>query len=173
MTRAQSLEFRRESAFVFQDSALWANQSLRQCLELPLRIHFPEMTAKDRQNRIDEVINSVGYKKSLDIRPSGLSSGEQKLIGFSRAMLCRPGLLFLDEFTESLDDNTAQRLTSLVKQEKLNNNTIIFIENNMAIIRSLADYVVMVVGGQIYIKMTMEQINSDRDLSDLLEKGIS
>jgi ABC-type transporter Mla maintaining outer membrane lipid asymmetry ATPase subunit MlaF len=43
MNRAQTLDFRRQSAFVFQDSALWANQTLLQILEMPLKIHFPKM----------------------------------------------------------------------------------------------------------------------------------
>ena len=172
MNRIQNLEFRRESAFVFQDSALWANQSLQQCLELPLRIHFPEMTVKERQQRINEVIETVGYKRSLAIRPASLSMGEQKLIAFGRALMCRPTLLFLDEWVESLDDYAAHRLVSLVKQHKKHNNTIVFISHNMGIIRSLADYVIMLVEGQVHIKMTHEQIHHDRELSDLLEKGI-
>ena len=173
MNRIENLDFRRESAFVFQDSALWANQSLQQCMELPLRIHFPEMTVKERQKRIDEVIETVGYKRSLAIRPSNLSMGEQKLIGFGRALLCRPLLLFLDEWIESLDDNAANRLISLVKQHKKDNNTIVFVSHNMGIIRSLADQVIMLVEGQIHIQMTHEQINNNRELSDLLEKGIT
>jgi ABC-type multidrug transport system ATPase subunit len=173
MNRSQNLEFRRESAFVFQDSALWANQSLQQCLELPLQIHFPEMTKKERQRRINEVIRTVGYKRTLDIRPSSLSMGEQKLIAFGRAMLCRPSLLFLDEWTESLDDSAAQRLVSLVKEQKVVNNTIVFVSHDIRIIRSLADYVVMLVGGYIYIRMTNEQISSDRELSELLKTGIT
>ena len=44
MNRSENLEFRREAAFVFQDSALWANQDLFQILELPLKIHYPQMT---------------------------------------------------------------------------------------------------------------------------------
>ena len=173
MNRVENLEFRRESAFVFQDSALWANQSLQQCLELPLRIHFPEMPVKERQRRIDEVVEIVGYKRSLAIRPSNLSMGEQKLIGFGRALLCRPLLLFLDEWVESLDDYAANRLIALVKQHKKDNNTIVFISHNMGIIRSLADQVIMLVEGKIHIKMDHEQIDSNRELSDLLEKGIT
>ena len=173
MNRAQNLEFRKESAFVFQDSALWANQSLQQCLELPLRIHFPHMSVQERKRRIDEVITTVGYKRSLDIRPSNLSMGEQKLIAFGRAMLCKPTLLFLDEWTESLDDYAAQRLIALVKQQKLHNNTIVFVSHNMGIIRNLADYIVMVVGGYIYTRMTHEQITNDQGLLELLEKGLT
>jgi len=173
MSRTQNLEFRRESAFVFQDSALWANQSLQQCLELPLKIHFPEMTARERQQRIDEVIKTVGYKRSLEIRPASLSAGEQKLIAFGRAMLCSPELLFLDEWTESLDDYAAQRLVSLVKEQKVHNNTVMFISHNMKIIQDLADYVIMLVGGRVYVKVTHEQIDTDQELSELLERGIS
>jgi ABC-type multidrug transport system ATPase subunit len=173
MNRVQNLEFRRESAFVFQDSALWANQDLQQILELPLRIHFPEMTAKERKGRIDEVMNTVGYKRSLAMRPSNLSMGEQKLIAFGRALLCKPNLLFLDEWTESLDDSAARRLVSLVKQRKLNNNTIVFVSHNMGIIQDLADHVVMLVEGHVHTKMTHEQIDTDQELSDLLEKGIT
>ncbi|MCL1814328.1 MAG: ATP-binding cassette domain-containing protein [Treponema sp.] len=173
MNRSQNLDFRRESAFVFQDSALWANQSLQQILDLPLRIHFPEMNREERQQRIAEVMKTVGYKRSLLIRPASLSMGEQKLIAFGRAMLCRPTLLFLDEWIESLDDNAARRLISLVKDQKLHDNTIIFVSHDVRIIRDLADYVVMLVGGYIYTIMTHEQINDDRDLSDLIEKGIT
>jgi ABC-type multidrug transport system ATPase subunit len=173
MNRGQNLEFRRESAFVFQDSALWANQTLQQSLELPLRIHFPDMTRKDRQKRIDEVMHIVGYKRNLSIRPSNLSMGEQKLIAFGRSMLCKPKLLFLDEWTESLDDYAAQRLISLVKQQKLQDNTIMFVSHNLQIIKDLADYVVMITGGYIYIRFTNEQIKSDKEIAELLEKGIN
>ena len=48
MSRSETLDFRREAAFVFQDSALWANMDLFQTLELPLKIHFPSMTKKQR-----------------------------------------------------------------------------------------------------------------------------
>jgi len=171
MNRTQNLEFRKESAFVFQDSALWANQSLQQCLELPLRIHFPEMSSDERQHRIEEVIKTVGYKRSLAIRPANLSMGEQKLIAFGRALLCKPTLLFLDEWVESLDDSAAQRLVTLAKLHRLNNNTIVFVSHDVRIIRNLADYVIILAGGQIYIRMTHEQISSDQDLSELLEKG--
>jgi ABC-type multidrug transport system ATPase subunit len=173
MSRAENLAFRKESAFVFQDSALWANQSLQQCLELPLKVHFPEMSGKERQQRIDEVTKLVGYRRGLEIRPASLSMGEQKLIGFARALLCKPSMLFLDEFTESLDDYTARRLIAIVKQMKVNNNTIIFISHNRELIQSLADYVIMVIGGCLYTKVTHEQFDTDEELSELLEIGIT
>jgi ABC-type multidrug transport system ATPase subunit len=173
MNRQQTMEFRRESAFVFQDSALWANQTLYQSLDLPLKIHHPEFSNEQRQARIQKVMSEVGYRRDLHIRPAALSMGEQKLIGFARAIICGPTVLFLDEWTESLDDTAAGRLVSLVKQRQLDNNTIVFISHNPKIVTSLAQIVVLIVGGYAYLKLTVEQIREDADLAELVERGIA
>jgi ABC-type multidrug transport system ATPase subunit len=173
MSRQENLSFRQEAAVVFQDSALWANQNLFQILELPLRVHFPLMAKKEREKRIESVVAEVGYKKELGIRPAQLSMGEQKLIAFARAMLCHPQLLYLDEWTESLDKSGAQRLIALVKTMKDNDISIILVSHNMQIIRELADIVVMIIGGQIFLRLTKEQIDNDEDLYRYVEKGIA
>jgi ABC-type multidrug transport system ATPase subunit len=173
MDRKETLGFRREGAVVFQDSALWANQTLYQSLELPLRIHFPEMTARERENRIQTVLEEVGYKRDLAIRPAALSMGEQKLIAFARAMICRPTLLYLDEWTESLDDSSAQRLVQLVRRQQQEQHTVIFVSHDFRIVKSLADYVLMILGGQFFLKFSRQQIEEDEDLSGYVERGIA
>jgi ABC-type multidrug transport system ATPase subunit len=169
MNRAQNLAFRREAAVVFQDSALWANQDLKEILELPLRLHFPGMASGKLQERVREVTAMAGYRKNLAVRPAMLSMGEQKLIAFARAMLCRPALLFLDEWTESLDDSAAQRLVGIVRGFKAEGKTIIFVSHNFSLIQSLADYVIMMAEGQIVRQLEGDQIAKDRDLAKLVE----
>jgi len=168
MNRAENLAFRREGAVVFQDSALWANQNLFQILELPLRVHFPRMTDAERERRIQEVVADVGYKKDLKIRPSQLSMGEQKLLAFSRAMICGPRLLFLDEWTESLDETAARRLIGKVKKMREQGMTVILVSHDIGIIRNLADIVVMIMGGRLHLQLTSDQITCDEDISRLL-----
>ncbi|MFP3090705.1 ATP-binding cassette domain-containing protein [Treponema sp. TIM-1] len=173
MSRKENLAFRKEGAVVFQDSALWANQNLDQILELPLRVHFPRMTKEDRDKRIAEVLAEVGYKRALDMRPSMLSMGEQKLIAFARAMLCRPTLLFLDEWTESLDDSAAQRLIRIVQRRREEGNTIILVSHDFRIIKNLADYLIMIQEGELAFTFTREQIVEDENLAQIVEKGIA
>jgi ABC-type multidrug transport system ATPase subunit len=173
MSRAENLAFRREGAVVFQDSALWANQSLAQILELPLRVHFPGMTKSERQKRIESVVGEVGYKKDLGIRPAQLSMGEQKLLAFARALMCDPRLLYLDEWTESLDENASRRLIDMVRKLRDDGVTIILVSHDIRIIRDLADIVVMIEGGRIILKLTREQIAKDDDLSRYVENGIT
>jgi ABC-type lipoprotein export system ATPase subunit len=156
MNRAQNLNFRREAAVVFQDSALWANQNLNQILDLPLRLHFPGMSARQRTERIVEAAAEVGYKRNLAVRPANLSVGEQKLIAFARAMICGPNLLFLDEWTESLDDDAAQRLITLVRKFKAAGKTIIFVSHDIRLIASRADCVIMIRDGQVALELELE-----------------
>jgi ABC-type multidrug transport system ATPase subunit len=171
MNRAENLAFRKEGAVVFQDSALWANQSLFQILELPLRVHFPRMTNAERKQRIQEVVYETGYKKELGVRPAQLSMGEQKLLAFARAMICSPSLLFLDEWTESLDENASRRLIGIVKKMRETGMSIILVSHDIRIIRDLADIVVMIVGGQLFLQLTRDQITCDEDISRYLDEG--
>ena len=173
MTRQENLAFRKEASMVFQDSALWANQTLYQILELPLRIHFPQMPHAERGRRIREVLNDVGYKRDTGIRPAQLSMGEQKLIAFARAMMCRPRVLFLDEWTESLDESAAQRLIGLVQRHQKEQNTVIFVSHDMRIIKSVPDYIVMVVEGQFSIKISRKEMEEDEELARYIERGIA
>jgi ABC-type transporter Mla maintaining outer membrane lipid asymmetry ATPase subunit MlaF len=173
MSHRENLEFRKEGAVVFQDSALWANQNLQQILELPLQVHFPKMSSAEREDRIRETLILVGYRKELNIRPALLSMGEQKLIAFARALMCGPRLLFLDEWTESLDDRSAQRLVGLVRARKALGHTVIFVSHDLHIIRNLADMVLVISGGELSMGLTRDQIEKDEDLGRYLEKEIA
>jgi ABC-type multidrug transport system ATPase subunit len=173
MDHGENLEFRREGAFVFQDSALWANQNLLQILELPLKIHYPEMSDKQRAERIRSVTELVGYRKNLNLRPAGLSMGEQKLIAFARAMLCGPSLLFLDEWTESLDETAADRLIEIVRRKKNEGATILFISHDLRIIKDLADFIVVIIDGRLSVNAPKDQVMSDLHLKDFLKIGIA
>jgi len=172
MNRQENLVFRQETAVVFQDSALLANQTIFQTLELPLWIHFPEMSPADRRRRIQEVLQDVGCKRDISIRPSELSMGEQKLIAFAWALMCRPNLLFLDEWTESLDDAGANRLIKLVERHQNEKKTVIFVNHDFKIIRSLSDYIIMIVDGKLSSLFSREQIEKDEDLAHRIEEGI-
>jgi len=169
MSRSETLDFRRQSAFVFQDSALWANQDLYQNLELPLRIHFPKMEKKEREKRIKEVAVMSDYKKDLFVRPARLSMGEQKLVGFARAMLCNPSLLYLDEWVESLDETSAEILINIVKRKRKEGATIILVCHDMRIVFDLAEQIVVVVDGKITANAPKEALIRDLHMRDFLK----
>ena len=171
MGRQEELAFRREAAFVFQDAALWANQSLFQTLELPLRVHFPSMSAAERRERVEAAAAEVGCRRELGVRPDALSRGEQKLVAFARALVCGPGLLFLDEWTESLDEKSARRLMGIAGRMKAQGATLIFVSHDPRVIRGLSDSVLLVSGGGVSMRLAASDISDDGDLASLLEMG--
>jgi ABC-type multidrug transport system ATPase subunit len=131
------------------------------------------MTKNEQEMRIKSVVAEVGYKKDLMVRPSNLSMGEQKLIAFARAMICSPRLLFLDEWTESLDQSSAQRLVAIVRKFKEEGGSIIFVSHNVGVIRALADTAVVIAAGQVSLRLTREQIENSEDLDRYIEQGMA
>ena len=134
MSVKENLSFRKKTAFVFQDSALWANQSIIQNLSLPLQIHFPKMNSEERTFTIQSICAMVGYDRDLNLRPVDLSIGEQKKIAFARAMICGPEILFLDECTESLDKKSGRVIMELLHNFLSQGNTIIYVSHSTSFV---------------------------------------
>ena len=136
MNSKENLAFRKNMAFMFQNSALWANQSLYQNLELPLKLHYPNLPTEELDARIKEVANLVNFTKPLSLRPAALSTGEQKRIAFARALICKPEILFLDEPTESLDEKTAEHFIEIISNFCAEGNTLIYVSHDNAFINA-------------------------------------
>ena len=138
MNNAKNKEFRKECAFVFQDSALWANQDIQQNLSLPLQTHNPKMTLNERLEKIHEVCELVKYDRPLNLRPVDLSMGEQKKIAFARALINNPSTLFLDECTESLDRKGGAIIVDLIKNFIDLGKTVIYVSHSTSFITAIS-----------------------------------
>ena len=135
-TPQENKAFRKKTAFVFQNSALWQSKTIYTNLEIPLLVHFPQLSSSIRKRKIEFFANLVNYKKNLELYPSSLSIGEQKKIAFARALITKPEILFLDECTESVDYLTRQKMISIlnifVKQRK----TLIYVSHDSEFIHA-------------------------------------
>lgn len=138
MNNIKNKEFRRECAFVFQDSALWANQDIQQNLNLPLQTHNPKMSLEERLQRIHEVCALVKYERPLNLRPVDLSMGEQKKIAFARALINNPSTLFLDECTESLDRKGGAIIVDLINKFIGGGNTVVYVSHSTSFITAVS-----------------------------------
>lgn len=149
MSNAQNLAFRKNCAFVFQDSALLANQDIQQNLSLPLTTHNPKMKAAERLERINEVCSLVNFDRPLNLRPVDLSMGEQKKVAFARALINKPEVLFLDECTESLDRKGASVIMNLLKNFIAQKKTVIYVSHSSSFISELGGKVFVVDEGKL------------------------
>ncbi len=161
LNEKENQEFRKRSAFMFQNSALWANQSLYQNLELPLKIHFPKMPPEKVKEKIEEAAKLVEFSKPLSLRPASLSAGEQKRIAFARALICEPEILFLDEPTESLNDTAADFFISILKDFCSRGNTLIYVSHDNHFINTFNNDKYYFANGTIVDKILLNDAMQD------------
>ena len=163
LNHKQNEEFRKRASFMFQDSALWANQDIYHNLELPLQIHFPQMSAAERRERIKKYTELVEYTKPLIVRPAALSIGEQKKISFARALICEPEILFLDEPTESIDEKTEDLFIAILKDFISQNKTVVYVSHDNYLINSFLCDKIYFEDGEIKEKILLDDINQMDD----------
>ena len=104
---------RKEIGFVFQSFALLPLLTVRENVELSLRM--ADVPRPQWKERTAECLELVGLAKRSDHRPSELSGGEQQRVAIAKAIAHRPYLLLADEPTAELDSVMAARVIALFR----------------------------------------------------------
>lgn len=140
--------FRSRSSFVFQDSALWANQTIFNNIALPLRVHKPWMGESDVAEKIRLVLERVGYDGGVAYRPADLSAGEQKLVSLARALVLDPELVFMDDPTTGLDEDAAERVDEVLTGLHETGKAVILVTSDMDLVHRVADRILIIRQGR-------------------------
>ncbi|ERM57633.1 MULTISPECIES: ABC transporter ATP-binding protein [Vibrio] len=96
--------------FVFQSFLLIPSLSALQNVTLPCLLKGEDEDIE----RATALLESVGLKDRLDHLPSQLSGGEQQRVALARAFMIKPKILFADEPTGNLDQQTAAKIIELL-----------------------------------------------------------
>lgn len=168
-------QLRCEAGFVFQDSALWANKSVLQNLSLPLEFHFPQMPSKEIHKKALYLARKMGYSDQMDLRPSQISSGEQKIISFVRALMTDPKTLFLDSPTLGLDQDSFTSVLSTLLNLKREGKTLIIATTEAKAVSQLCDFLVVMEKGRILETGVFQEVihTSKREVKAALAKVLS
>lgn len=99
----------RHVGFVFQSFHLLPNLTALENVMLPL-----ELTGKPAAETAKRLLNEVGLSHRLNHYPSTLSGGEQQRVSLARSFVQNPTILFADEPTGSLDEETGLKIIDLI-----------------------------------------------------------
>ncbi|MEE4637300.1 MAG: ATP-binding cassette domain-containing protein [Wenzhouxiangella sp.] len=114
--RGDPVNLRRRTGVLFQDGALFSSLTVLENVEVPLKEHFPELSADLRGDLARLRLRLVGLSPGTGSKlPSELSGGMRKRAGLARALAMDPELLFLDEPTAGLDPIGAAAFDDLLK----------------------------------------------------------
>ncbi|HUZ18222.1 MAG TPA: ATP-binding cassette domain-containing protein [Spirochaetia bacterium] len=149
MSERENQSFRRSNGFVFQDAALWANSTLFQNMSLPLRFHYPAMSEEEIANRIKRILDRIGFKENLSMRPADSSGGERKIVSFVRALVAEPQYIFMDEPLGEIDHQIGEQMLELIREQKRAGKTIIIVTHDPMLTSQLADSLVVLQNGRV------------------------
>jgi fluoroquinolone transport system ATP-binding protein len=96
-----------------------------------------------------ELLDRVGLAQDADLRVSQLSKGMKVRLGFARALINQPRLLFLDEPTAGLDPVNAQNIKQMIHSERDKGRTVFLTTHDMNAADQLCDRVAFMVEGEL------------------------
>lgn len=141
--KKRPLSFKKEMQMVFQDpgSSLNPKKSIREILELPLKVHG--VPADERRKRVIELLHMVELPDDyLERQPTKIGGGEKQMVAIARALATNPRFITLDEPTSALDVSMqAKIINKLIQFQEEFDLSYLFITHNLSLMRNVASRV--------------------------------
>ena len=151
--RKRSLKLKRDIQIVFQDpgSSLNAQQSVKEILELPLKVHDICPDKKSMERKVGELLDMVELPHHYMYKsPLSMGGGERQMIAIARALATDPRFIILDEPTSALDVSIqAKIINMLLRLQKEKGLTYLFITHDLSLMRNIATRVAILYLGKI------------------------
>ncbi len=141
---------KKDIQIVFQNpaSSLNPRRTIRQTLEVPLKVHMPSSNIAER---VDKLLEMVDLPPEFAERyPDELGGGEKQLVAIARALATEPSFVVLDEPTSALDVSVQGKIIKiLMNLKKRLNLSYMFITHNLSLMSNVADRVAIMYLGKV------------------------
>src|SRR3954470_5209058 len=157
MKEVELNRFRRKFGMSFQEGALFDSMSVFENIAFPLRRHT-KFSEEQIAARVDECLEMVHLEGVAPKRPSELSGGMRRRVGFARAISLKPEILLFDEPTTGLDPVFSDVIAELIREmDQTLRTTTVTITHDMKVAFKIADRVAMLHKGHIIEQGTPEE----------------
>jgi oligopeptide transport system ATP-binding protein len=152
---------RRDMQIIFQDpyASLNPRMTIRTIVGEPFAIHGIA-TGSDRDNRVAELLKTVGLEPSVMSRyPHEFSGGQRQRIGIARALALRPKLIVADEPVSALDVSIQSQIINLLADLQVQFGlTYLFISHAIPVIEHISTRIGVMYVGKLVEVGTSRQI---------------
>jgi microcin C transport system ATP-binding protein len=149
----QMRPFRRDMQIVFQDpyGSLSPRLSITDIIQEGLQVHHPDMSERQRDERVVRALVDVGLDPATRIRfPHEFSGGQRQRIAVARAIVLEPTFIVLDEPTSALDMLIQSQMVDLLRDlQKRRDLTYLFISHDLRVVAALASRLLVMRQGKV------------------------
>ena len=138
---------RRLLGFVAQEVAIDKILNGRELLQLQAALYH--LGARERDQRIAELIALLGMGQWVDRRCGGYSGGMRRRLDLAAGLLHRPRVLVLDEPTVGLDIESRAAIWSVLRQLRDAGTTVLLSSHYLEEVDALADRLAIIEGGSV------------------------
>lgn len=144
---------RRRIQYIFQDpfGSLNPRMTIGAIIGEALEIHFRELNAVERVERVASLLRRVGLNPEMMGRhPHEFSGGQRQRIGIARALAVEPEFLICDEPVSALDVSVQAQIVNLLQDLREEFGiALLFIAHDLAVVEHISDSVLVLHRGKI------------------------
>jgi oligopeptide transport system ATP-binding protein len=158
-------KMRRRMQMIFQDpyASLNPRMTVGSIIGEPLEVHNIGSNKKERQERVQELLKTVGLNPYFVNRyPHEFSGGQRQRIGVARALAVNPAFIVCDEPISALDVSIQAQIINLLEdlQQELG-LTYLFIAHDLSVVRHISDRIAVMYLGKLVELADRDELYED------------
>ena len=152
----RAVETKREIGYLPEESYLYKFLTAEETLDFFGSLF--NLSAADRKQRIDQLLDMVGLAHARRRRVGEFSKGMQRRIGLAQAMINDPAFLILDEPTSGLDPLGCREVKDLILTLKKRGKTVLITSHLLSDVEDICDRVIILYGGKIRAEGALDNL---------------
>ena len=166
----RAVETKREIGYLPEESYLYKFLTAEETLDFFGSLF--NLSAADRKQRIDQLLDMVGLAHARRRRVGEFSKGMQRRIGLAQAMINDPAFLILDEPTSGLDPLGCREVKDLILALKKRGKTVLITSHLLSDVEDICDRVIILYGGKVRAEGALDDLLTVNDETRIMAPAL-